>query len=283
VSQPPPSGPTRRRHRLSDKETEERMLAAAEAMVNETGLTVSLEHLRLEDVIREAGVARSAVYRRWPYKDLFFSDLLRALAKGGSPADFGSEASRRAILAVVAERIDELATPEGRAGVFAEMLRANRDFEHVRESSTWRTYLALHATFLSLDDGPLRTDVQAALAETERGFVERIAASHRFLADLLGYRIRPEMGAGFEHLATLLNATFRGLLLMAPTVPELASVPLRAKPFGATETADWSQAAMTVAAIEAAFLEPDPEVEWTPGRIAEVEETVRRMEAEAGD
>ncbi|MFG3342641.1 TetR/AcrR family transcriptional regulator [Glycomyces sp. NPDC048151] len=262
---------------MSDKETEERMLAAAEAMVNATGLTVSLEHLSLEDVIREAGVARSAVYRRWPYKDLFFSDLLRALAKGGSPADFGSEASLRGIVRAVLDRTELLGTEEGRAAVFAEMLRANRDFEQVRESSTWRTYLALHATFLSLDDGPLRTDVQAALAETERGFVERIAASHRMLAELLGYRIRPEMGAGFEELATLLNATFRGLLLMSPTVPELGVVTLRAKPFGAWEEAEWSHAAIAVAAIETAFLEPDPGVEWTPARIAEVSDALRRL------
>jgi hypothetical protein len=70
---------------------------------------------------------------------------------------------------------------------------------------------------------------------------------------------------------------------MAPTVPELGSVPLRAKPFGADETAHWSQAAIAVAAIETAFLEPDPEVEWTPARAAEVEEALRRMEAEIED
>jgi AcrR family transcriptional regulator len=280
LSQLPSGGPTRRRHRLSDKETEERMLAAAEAMVNQAGLTVSLEHLRLEDVIREAGVARSAVYRRWPYKDLFFSDLLRALAKGGSPADFGSEVSQRAIVRAVLERIDLLATEEGRRAVFAEALRANRDFELVRESSTWRTYLALHATFLSLDDGPLRTDVQAALAETERGFVERIAASHRLLADLLGFRIRPEMGADFEQLAMLLNATFRGLLLMAPTVPEIGES-LRAQPFGAAEASDWSHAAIAVGAVETAFLEPDPGVDWTRARINEVAEALRAIEAGA--
>jgi AcrR family transcriptional regulator len=52
------------------------MLDAAGAMIGRTGLTVSLEHLSFEDVIHQAGVARSAVYRRWPYKDLFFSDLL---------------------------------------------------------------------------------------------------------------------------------------------------------------------------------------------------------------
>jgi hypothetical protein len=56
-------------------------------MVNRTGLTVSLEHLSVEDVIREAGVARSAVYRRWPYpyKDLFLSDLANELAKAAIP------------------------------------------------------------------------------------------------------------------------------------------------------------------------------------------------------
>ena len=81
-----PTGLTRRRRRLSDEETEQRMLQAALAMVNQAGLTVSLDHISFEDVIRDAGVSRSAVYRRWPYKDLFFSDLLRELARGSSPA-----------------------------------------------------------------------------------------------------------------------------------------------------------------------------------------------------
>jgi hypothetical protein len=56
------------------------MLKAAVAMVNRTGLTVSLDHISFEDVIRDADVSCSAVYRRWPYKDLFFSDLVKELA-----------------------------------------------------------------------------------------------------------------------------------------------------------------------------------------------------------
>ena len=59
--------------RLSDDETGQRMLAAAVAMVHRTGLTVSLDHISFEDVIRDADVSRSAVYRRWPYKDLFYA------------------------------------------------------------------------------------------------------------------------------------------------------------------------------------------------------------------
>ena len=76
-----PTGLARRGRRLSDQETEQRMLQAAVAMVHRTGLTVSLEHISFEDVIRDADVSRSAVYRRWPYKDLFFSDLVKELAK----------------------------------------------------------------------------------------------------------------------------------------------------------------------------------------------------------
>ncbi|MBM7788515.1 TetR/AcrR family transcriptional regulator [Tenggerimyces flavus] len=80
VEERPATGVARRRRRLSDTETAARMLAAGAKLVGRTGLTVSLEHLSLEDLIHAAGVARSAVYRRWPYKDLFFGDLLRELA-----------------------------------------------------------------------------------------------------------------------------------------------------------------------------------------------------------
>src|SRR6516162_5977794 len=109
-----PSGLGRRARRLSDQETERRMLAAAVAMVHRTGLTVSLDHISFEDVIRDADVARSAVYRRWPYKDLFFSDLVKELAKEAIPPallDDEYELIRR----VVTEHMDWLDTPELRA------------------------------------------------------------------------------------------------------------------------------------------------------------------------
>ena len=69
------------------------MLQAAVAMVNRTGLTVSLDHISLEEVIRDADVSRSAVYRRWPYKDLFFSDLVKELAKKATPTIVDDESS----------------------------------------------------------------------------------------------------------------------------------------------------------------------------------------------
>ena len=40
-----PTGLARRRRRLTDQETEQRMLKTAIAMVNRTGLTVGLDHI----------------------------------------------------------------------------------------------------------------------------------------------------------------------------------------------------------------------------------------------
>lgn len=276
--QQPSTGVARRRRRISDVETEQRMLDAAVAMVNRTGLTVSLEHLSLEDVIRDAGVSRSAVYRRWPYKDLFFSDLLRELARASAPASIpGTEGSFGGVLRVAAERLDWIGTPEGRRALLLEFLRSTQDYETVRQSAEWRTYLALHATFLSLEDGQLRDDVQAALAESERGFISRIAQGHRYLAGLLGYRIRPELDADFDVLATIANANLRGMVLMTPTMPEIAERRFAGDPFGTaaiTGPVEWSQPGIVFAGAVLTFVQPDPEVEWDDERIAYVRQAI---------
>lgn len=263
-----PTGLGRRRRRLSDEETERRMLDAALAMVNEAGLTVSLEHISFEDVIRDAGVARSAVYRRWPYKDLFFSDLLRELAKGTGPAiGGGNPAAVEAIGRIILERADWLRTPELRPALAAEVLRqaALTEFEVFHRSAEWRTYFALHATFLSLPGGELRDEVQAALAGSERQLLTRIASAYERVARLLGLRLRPESGATFETLAGLVSATIRGMVIMAPATPEIATRRVEANPFGAPQAEEWSEPALGLAALAMTFLEADPEVEieWT--------------------
>src|ERR1039458_3125257 len=105
-----PTGLARRGRRLSDRETGQRMLDAAVAMVNRTGLTVSLDHISFEEVIRDAGVSRSAVYRRWPHKDLFFGDLVKELARTATP-DI-EQAELELIRQVVNEHLDWTRTPE---------------------------------------------------------------------------------------------------------------------------------------------------------------------------
>jgi len=270
-----PTGLGRRGRRLSDRETEQRMLRTAVAMVQRTGLTVSLDHISLEDVIRDAGVSRSAVYRRWPYKDLFFSDLVKQLAKDATPTIVNDELElmRR----VVIEHDDWLETPGLRHGLVIELLRrlSLLDFETMYNSPGWRTYIALHATYMSLADGTLRDQVQTALAESERAHNARIAQAWQQLTSIFGYRLRPGLGATFETLATLLSATMRGLIIMALSTPGIAGHRVEASPFGAVGQDEWSLPAMGLAGIASAFLEPDPEIQWDDDRLASVRRALR--------
>jgi AcrR family transcriptional regulator len=269
-----PTGFARRSRRLSDRETEQRMLQAAVAMVNRTGLTVSLDHLSFEDIIADADVARSAVYRRWPYKDLFFSDLVKALAQDATPTIVNDELAL--IRRVVAEHVDWLETPELRHGLVIELFRqlALLDFQTMYGSARWRTYIALRATVMSLTEGQLREEVQVSLARTEQDHTARVAKAWEQLVALFGYRLRPELGATFETMATLLIATMHGLIVMALSTPEIAAHRVQGSPFGAAARHEWSLAAMGLAGIASAFLEPDPAVTWDDQRLTTVRQAL---------
>jgi len=266
-----PTGLGRRGRRLPEEELRRRMLRAAVAMVHHTGLTVSLDHIRFEDVIRDADVSRSAAYRRWPYKDLFYGDLIEELATEGAPPGI-VQAEYALIQRVVSEFPGELDTPRQRHELLTELFRrlALLDFDALADSPEWQTYIALQAAFNSVADAERRDRVRAALAASEQERRTRIAAAWELLASLFGYRIRPETGATFETLITLVDATLRGLIIMAQPVPGIAAAPVTASPFGATTAREWSLPALGAGSVATAFLEPDPGIKWDDERVARI-------------
>lgn len=247
------------------------MLRAAVAMVHDAGLTVSLDHISFEDVIRNADVSRSAAYRRWPYKDLFYGDLIEELAREGAPPGV-AQAEYALIQQVVSEFPGELDTPEQRHDLLTELFRrlAWLDFKALADSPAWQTYIALQAAFNSIADAVRRDRVRAVLASSEQQRRARVAAAWELLAELFGYRIRPETGATFDSLITLVDATLRGLVIMAQPVPEISATLVSARPFGATTAREWSLPALGAASVATAFLEPDPGIEWDGERVARV-------------
>src|SRR6201989_3626281 len=75
---------TGRPERVPAEEVRQRMLDAGRELAVEAGAALTIEHLRLEEVIQRARVPRSSVYRLWPYKDDYIDDLMVYLAGPGS-------------------------------------------------------------------------------------------------------------------------------------------------------------------------------------------------------
>jgi len=243
------------------------MLTTAAQALSQEGLTVSLDHIRLEDVIREAGVSRSTVYRRWPNKDLFLGDLLLELARATEPMSMtGTQEASDAVSAVILRHLELLASEAGRLQLAVEVLRevGVADFQRVLATPQWRTYLALTVSAVSMPEGGLRDQVLATLAASERAFIEGIARSHRIGHRLLGVRIRPGSGLDYTTLAQLANATMRGLVAQAMITPDVAEHTFDGEYFGARGR--WSLPGL-VAVTTTSVLEPDPDVTWDADRI----------------
>ncbi len=259
----------RRRPRLSDADTEGRMLAAGERLIATQGLSLSLEHLRMEELITDAGVSRTSSYRRWPTKDLYAADLLLHVAEHTQLTDdltvYLDATSRLA-----PDLVTGITTPQGRRDLIVELMRliTAADFTLALASSTWRGFVMLRAAHGGLPDGTLRARVAAALSATERGFQSRREAALRAAAGLMGYRLRDASSVDWPDLALLTSASFTGLLIQAYSDPDAVLGESTRTAFGSTRAAPWSAATLAQAFLFFGAAEPDPAVAWDDERLA---------------
>lgn len=266
-----PFGQGRMRQRLSVQETTRRMLDAGVAMVNDTGLRVSFDLLSFEDVIAQADVARSAVYKRWPRKEMYYSELLLDLAGKEHPAvaafDMGTI---RVALQVARDHDDWLESPDGRRRLAVEMCRlgALQNFEALRQRDEWQPYMALHSTLLALPQNNFRQALQLALERSETNFFHQMGMFYEQMLAVIGYRTRPGMGdASHSEMASIGGAAVIGMVLTSGAVDRLGEQRFYCDPFGVGEHQDWSYPALGFASIVMNFVEPDPEVTWDKARV----------------
>ncbi len=280
---PTPVTQRRRRPRLPEQELRDAMYKAAQQLVYEMGVTVSLEDLGFEDVIRMAGVPRSSAYRLWPYKGDFVADLLAYLA---GPNWLGTAAFDEETLKLSQKIVNDnahlLDRPEGRRAVVQEAVRqaVAQNFKAIVTSSEWHIYVALVATARSTRDDAARAQITAALATSEVTFVRLMTVFYQRMLEQLGLRLRHPTVVGFQQLAVAGAAIVEGLALRKIMVDSARALPhknLTEEQRGdITElqsyldvavpgprlgggTTDWSLPAVAFLGVLDAISEPDPE------------------------
>jgi AcrR family transcriptional regulator len=186
---------TARPERVAAEEIRQRMLDAGRELALEAGAALTIEHLRLEEVIQRARVPRSSVYRMWPYREAYIDDLLTYLAGAGSyfsdrpvnEPDTSDVASK-----VIAGSAHLLATPEGRRSLLCEVVRVTctHNYDELSASTPFRLHMALLATLGYTRSGEARRRIAAALEDSQLRSRESIVTLLRTLTRVLGLRLR---------------------------------------------------------------------------------------------
>ncbi|KXP01940.1 hypothetical protein AXK59_20885 [Tsukamurella tyrosinosolvens] len=242
----PKSGTTPRRPRLALAETRRRVLDSAVERVVAEGLGTGLEHIRLEDAVRDADVSRTAAYRCWPQREDFLADVLAALAEPALP--IASTRGARATT-VVREAVGadprSLRTVGDRRSALLRAVAASADDDLLadrEEDRRWRLYLTLAMVVPSLPAGPQRDRVVAAVDRAEDAVVSRLEDDYRRLFELFGFSSIVE----YRELATVGLALMRGYVVgghtgAAPARPGLGYALLADGAATPSDGEDWDE------------------------------------------
>jgi AcrR family transcriptional regulator len=251
------AGVRRHRSRLTADDVRARMFAAAKEIIRAQGVTISLEEIRLDEVVHRAGVPRSSAYRLWPYKGDFVNDLLMNFA---GPDWMGTAAfdPETLLLAtdVVLRHWSRLETVDGRRAVILEAVRlaVARNISTIIDSVDWEIYVALVATGRGNSNDDTRQVLTAQLERAEVSFISLMTDFYAAMSDTLGFGLR-DPAISFRHLAVAGSAVVEGLALRKVLVDANANN-------GQQMSAEWSLADLLDTPVPGPAIEGGV-AEWT--------------------
>ena len=269
-----------RPERVPAEEVRRRMLEAGRELAIEAGAALTIEHLRVEEIIQRARVPRSSAYRMWPYREEYIDDLLCYLAGAGNWFNdrpvFDPE-TFTVLKQAVEDNRELIGSPEGRRALLCEIVRLTvaQNYAALTESGTWRLHMALSATLGSTRSGEARQKIAAALEESQRVSRDSLVAVFGFLAAELGLRMR-HPAATIEHMQLAGGLLVQSVALRnvqvraaaggddsgeAALVDTLLNAPLPG-PGLHGRPAEWTLAAFAYMGVVDAFIELDPD--FTP-------------------
>lgn len=269
-----------RPERVPAEEVRRRMLEAGRELAIEAGAALTIEHLRVEEIIQRARVPRSSAYRMWPYREEYIDDLLCYLAGAGNWFNdrpiFDPE-TFTVLKQVVEDNRRLIGSPEGRRALLLEIVRLTvaQNYGALTESGTWRLHMALSATLGSTRSGEARQKIAAALEQSQRVSRDSLVAVFGFLAAELGLRMR-DPAATIEHMQLAGGLLVQSVALRnvqvraaadgddsgeAALVDTLLNAPLPGPGLDG-QPAEWTLAAFAYMGVVDAFIELDPD--FTP-------------------
>lgn len=269
-----------RPERVPAEEVRRRMLEAGRELAIESGAALTIEHLRVEEIIQRARVPRSSAYRMWPYREEYIDDLLCYLAGAGNWFNdrpvFDPE-TFTVLKQAVEDNRELIGSPEGRRALLREIVRLTvaQNYAALTESGTWRLHMALSATLGSTRSGEARQKIAAALEQSQRVSRDSLVAVFGFLAAELGLRMR-HPAATIEHMQLAGGLLVQSVALRnvqvraaaggdesgeAALVDTLLNAPLPG-PGLHGQPAEWTLAAFAYMGVVDAFIELDPD--FTP-------------------
>lgn len=268
-----------RPERVPAEEVRRRMLEAGRDLAIESGAALTIEHLRVEEVIQRARVPRSSAYRIWAYREEYIDDLLCYLAGVGNWFNdrpvFDPE-TFTVLKQVVEDNRELISQPGGRRAVLCEVVRLTvaQNYNALTDSSLWRLHMALSATLGSTRSGEARQKIAAALEEAQRVSRDSLVAVFAFLAGELGLRMR-DPAATIEHMQLAGGLLVQSVALRnvqvraaagadcgeAAKVDALLNAPLPGPGLNG-QPAEWTLAAFAYMGVVDAFIELDPD--FTP-------------------
>ncbi len=259
--------------RMTDRETEQRMLSAALSLVHDRGISTGLESLPFDEVIRAAEVSRTSAYRRWPQRERFYGEVLTELARGATlPAP--GEDLMISVANILAERAEHLDSPQDHRDLVVELLRVSigADFDIVSTSPQWRTYRLLLASYQGISDPAVREAVTEALVESDQRAVAVRSRVYAQFAALLGYRLVAPLNGpdGFELMSRAAGASMMGVLARISLGDSSMQVPRPMRAFGSSTTTPWTPGVYMVTSTVLSYIEVDPGVVWDRSRIADI-------------
>lgn len=267
---------------VDDGELEYCMVDAVIELAYERGISLGVEGIPFDDVVRCAGVSMAKAKHRWKgRRDQLYWDALEQLAHRIDlpfPDDEGFIGDHAAFLAEFREGLEDR---QMRRDVAVEIVRRGvmEDVRLLHDSEEWCAFRTVLKGKDRIADPQLRDSIFAKLTEVFEESMRERARTYAYFVDLFGFRlVRPLTGPeGFETMSRAVSVSLLGLLTMEDVGQKqlFDKFPMRA--FGSSQTAEWSQAACMVATAIFAHIEPRPTEKWNAQRVQDFFNVVNKL------